>query len=99
MWTDNGCRAIKKMEHCWNDNDRVNSNFWEINLSQGHLVISKPTWIGVRQKPGLRSDKPANNRLSDGMVGYSVKSRLTYHYEAQLDYMQFSPVSHHFLFS
>ena len=36
MWIDNVCRAIKKMEHCWNDNDRGNSNLWEINLSQGH---------------------------------------------------------------
>jgi len=27
---------FKKSEHCWNDNDRGNSNFSEINLCQGN---------------------------------------------------------------
>jgi len=37
------------------------------NLSQCHCVRHKPTLTGPGSKPGLRSDGPATNRLSNDM--------------------------------
>jgi hypothetical protein len=46
-------------EHRWNEIDRENLKYSGKNLSQYHFVHHK-------SNPGLRGERPANNRLSHG---------------------------------
>jgi hypothetical protein len=54
------------MEHRWNETDRGKPKYSEKNLSQCQFFHQKShmDWSGI--EPGLRGERPANNRFSHG---------------------------------
>jgi hypothetical protein len=62
--------VIQVMEHRWNEIDRGKPKYSEKNLSQCHFVHHK-SHTDLGSNPGLRSERPATNRLSHGTAKVS----------------------------
>jgi hypothetical protein len=54
------------MKHWWNEIDREKPRYSGKSCPSANLSITNPTWTDPGSKPGLRSAKPAANRLSHG---------------------------------
>ena len=50
------------MEYCWTENDGVQSNYSERNLTKYHFFTVIPTWNALRMNSVLRCMKPATKR-------------------------------------
>jgi hypothetical protein len=54
------------MEQWWNDIFAGETEVLGENLPSATLSTTNPTWIELGANPGLRSERPATNRLSHG---------------------------------
>jgi hypothetical protein len=59
------------VEHWWKDTDKRNLSSGRRTSQSATLYFTNPTRTDLRSKPGLRSDRPATNRLSHGTASTS----------------------------
>jgi hypothetical protein len=59
-------RMSSLMEHQWNEIDRGKPTTRRKTCPSANLSTTNPTWTGPGSNPGLRSGRPATNRLSHG---------------------------------
>jgi hypothetical protein len=83
------------MEHQWNQIDRGKPTTRRKTCPSATLSTTNPTWTDPVSNPGLRSGRPASNRLSHGTakvflkaIGYKICARfiwLMIHYNGTSD--------------
>jgi hypothetical protein len=59
-------QVLQVMEHQWNEIDREKPTTRRKTCPNATLSTTNPTWTDPGSNPGLRSERPATNRLSHG---------------------------------
>jgi hypothetical protein len=59
-------QVLQVMEHQWNEIDRGKPTTRRKTCPSAILSTTNPTWIDAGSNPGVRSGRPATNRLSHG---------------------------------
>jgi hypothetical protein len=59
-------QVLQVMEHQWNETDRGKPKTRRKTCPSATLSTTNPTWTDPGSNPGLRSGRPATNRLSHG---------------------------------
>jgi hypothetical protein len=84
LWTatTNGllfiCPTYERGEPRWNDTDRENRRTRRETCPSGILSTTNHTWTDLGANPGLRSERPATNRLSYGVANVEIKKQNKY---------------------
>jgi hypothetical protein len=69
-------QVLQVMEHQWNEIDRWKPATRRKTCPSATLSTTNPTWTDPGSNPGLRSGRPATNRLSHGTASVSLRKRL-----------------------
>jgi hypothetical protein len=74
-------QVLQVMEQQWNEIDRGKPTTRRKTYPSATLSTIYPTWTDSRSNPGLRSGRPATNRLSHGTV------LLHCHYQTKMPFL------------